>query len=594
MFAQLLVFVFAAFKGTSPSALRCRTASCDATRGARNSAEPKVSTIRPDHRDDLFQRAEPLLAEPSRRVILAALASAAALSAPARAQDSGRPPATPNNAPPEPRRGSFSYEAVVKQARELAARPFDATAPDLPEALKALTYDSYREIRFRRDKALWRESGSDYRLHLFHLGFLHDRPVQIHDVVDGNAIPIPYSMALFEFGKAQVPHKLPVSLGFAGFAVTTTVNDLKRQDELISFLGASYFRFLGRGHRYGLSARALAIDVGGEQPEEFPFFRSLWLERPNAQSVDLVIHGLVDSPSVSGAFRFVVSPGQQTSVAVTATIIPRKPIARLGIAPLTSMFLAGEGDREQRTDFRPEVHDSDGLMLNTGNGDWIWRPIRNPKVLSISSFQDRNPRGFGLIQRDREFGHYQDLEAHYHARPGYWIEPAGEWREGRVDLIEIPTQNEAFDNIVCCWTPKEPLPPGQPSEFRYRIRTISTTETLHALGQVQSSFAAGEVVDEAAGQVRRRFIVDFNAGDLEYYLSDPKRVTVATAVSRGSVAGTIVDANVAAKGFRAIVDVTLGPGESTDLSLFLRTAKHALTETWTTSWAAAAPQQAPP
>ena len=158
------------------------------------------------------------------------------------------------------------------------------------------------------------------------------------------------------------------------------------------------------------------------------------------------------------------------------------------------MFLAGEGDREQRTDFRPENHDSDGLMLNTGSGDWIWRPIRNPKALSISSFQDRNPRGFGLIQRDREFGHYQDLEAHYHARPGYWIEPAGEWGEGRVDLIEIPTQNEAFDNIVCCWTPKEPLPPGQPSEFRYRIRTISTTETLHALGQVQSSFAAGEVV----------------------------------------------------------------------------------------------------
>ncbi|MBN9439483.1 MAG: glucan biosynthesis protein [Bosea sp.] len=528
---------------------------------------------------------------PSRRSVLALLASTVALTGPAMAQSAANPPggAAPDAPlPGTPRQGSFSYAEIVNQARILAERPFDDTQPDIPDALKALTYDSYREIRFRRDKALWQQDGTDFRLQLFHLGFLHDRPVQIHVVSNGNAIPLPYNMALFEFGKAAVPQKLPVSLGFAGFSVTTTLNDLKLQDEVISFLGASYFRFLGRGHRYGLSARALALDVGGEADEEFPFFRSLWLERPKPESLDLVIYGLVDSPSVSGAFRFVVTPGPQTSVAVTATIIPRKPIQRIGIAPLTSMFLAGEGDREQRTDFRPEIHDSDGLMLHTGVGEWIWRPLRNPKALTISSFQDKNPRGFGLIQRDREFGHYQDLEAHYHARPGYWIEPVGEWGEGRVDLIEIPTQGEEFDNIVCCWTPKTPLEPGRQTELNYRMTSVSTTETLHAMGQVQSSFAADDVPDTAAGLVRKRFIVDFNAGDLEFYLSDPKRVTAVASVSAGSVTSTILAPNFAAKGFRAIVDVALRPGESTDLRLFLRTSLRSLTETWTVNWSAPA------
>lgn len=540
-------------------------------------------------------RREAAASPPSRRSVLALLASTAMLAPPALAQN----PATPSGGnaadgqpPGTPRPGTFSYAEVVNQARILAERPFDDAQPDIPDALRALTYDSYREIRFRRDKALWQNDGTDFRLQLFHLGFLHDRPVQIHVVSNGNAIPIPYNMALFEFGKAPVPQKLPVSLGFAGFSVTTTLNSLKLQDEVISFLGASYFRFLGRGHRYGLSARALALDVGGEADEEFPFFRSLWLERPKPESVDLVVYGLVDSPSVSGAFRFVVTPGPQTSIAVTATIIPRKPIQRIGIAPLTSMFLAGEGDREQRTDFRPEIHDSDGLMLHTGVGEWIWRPIRNPKALTISSFHDRNPRGFGLIQRDREFGHYQDLEAHYHARPGYWIEPVGEWGEGRVDLIEIPTQGEEFDNVVCCWTPKTPLEPGRQTELSYRMTSVSTTETLHGMGQVQSSFAAGDAVDTAAGLVRKRFIVDFNAGDLEFYLSDPRRVSAVATVSVGSVTNTILDPNYAAKGFRAIVDVALRPGESTDLRLFLRTPFRSLTETWTTSWSA--PGSAPP
>lgn len=476
----------------------------------------------------------------------------------------------------------------------LSDRPFDADGLTLPSELSQLTYDSYREIRFRNDKAFWRDGGSDFRLLPFHLGFLHDKPVQLHIIKYGSANPIPFTTSLFEYGKVTVPKQLSPSLGFAGFAVTTNLNDLKIQDELISFLGASYFRLIGRGQRYGLSARSLALDIGGAQPEEFPFFRALWVEEPSRDSTQLVIYALLDSPSVAGAFRYVVTPGKTTFVDVTATIIPRTSIERLGIAPLTSMFLAGEGDLGQRTDFRPEIHDSDGLMIQTGSGEWIWRPIKNPTALRISSFGDRNPRGFGLMQRDREFGHYQDLEAHYHARPGYWVEPHGDWGEGRIDLIEIPTDGEAFDNIGACWTPKEPLPPGKAAEFRYRISALSTTEQLHPYGQARNSFSGLDVEEgHVQGMGKKRFIVDFDGGDLDFYLSDPGRIDIVASTTSGFIAASILDANPAAKGFRVIVDATLPEGQTAELRIFLKSRARTLTETWTSTWSVPAGPPSP-
>ena len=290
---------------------------------------------------------------PSRRSLLGLLASASAFVAlPAGAQ-----------APAPGPQKSFGYDDVVARARQLGERPFDADAATIPAELARLTYDSYREIRFRRDKAFWRDGGSDFRLLPFHLGFLHDKPVQLHIISHGAAMPIPFITSLFEYGKVPVPKGLSPSLGFAGFAVTTNLNDPRVQDEVISFLGASYFRLIGRGHHYGLSARSLAIDIGGAQPEEFPFMRALWLEEPSRDSTALTIYALLDSPSVAGAYRYVVRPGATTHVDVTATIFPRKAIERIGIAPLTSMFQAGEGDLAQRSDFRPEIHDSDGLMM---------------------------------------------------------------------------------------------------------------------------------------------------------------------------------------------------------------------------------------
>jgi glucans biosynthesis protein len=479
----------------------------------------------------------------------------------------------------------FGYADVVERATSLARQPFDSASATIPSELSRLTYDSYREIRFRRDRAFWREGGSDFRLLPFHLGFLHDKPVQVHVINHGTAVPIPFTTGLFEYGKVPVPKGLSPALGFAGFAVTTNLNDPRVQDELVSFIGASYFRLIGRGHRYGLSARSLALDVGGKQPEEFPFMRALWVEEPSRDSAELVIYALVDSPSVAAAFRYVVRPGQETTMDVTATIIPRREIERIGIAPLTSMFQAGEGDLGLRTDFRPEIHDSDGLMMQSGNGEWIWRPIRNPKALRISSFGDKNPRGFGLMQRDRAFGSYQDLEARYDARPGYWVQPQGDWGEGRIDLVEIPTVNEAFDNIVACWTPNKPLPTGLATELRYRISALSTTWHLHPYAQVQQSFAGSDIEDGVSqGQGTKRFIVDFAGGDLAFYENAPERLELVATATGGTITTKILTYHAPLKGVRAIVDATLPDGQSAELRMFIRTRNRTLSETWTATW----------
>lgn len=512
---------------------------------------------------------------PSRRLVLALLGSTVL----------ARPRPLLAQPRPQPDSAPFGFADVERQARDLGERPFDSEITAIPEILKKLTYDTYREIRFLRDKAFWLNSGSDFRLHLFHLGFLHDRPVEIGLVRKGQPpIPIPFTRDLFEYGKAEVPARLSPALGFAGFTVTTTLNQPTVQDEVISFLGASYFRFLGRGHRYGLSARSLAMDIGGEQPEEFPFFRRLWLVEPTAENAALTIYGLLDSPSVAGAFRFVVTPGERTTVDVTATLTPRVAINRLGIAPLTSMYWAGEGEADQRTGFRPEIHDSDGLMIHNGAGEWLWRPLANPRTLRISSFHDKSPRGFGLMQRDRQFSHYQDLEAHYHARPGYWVEPAGDWGEGRVDLVEIPTDNEVFDNIGCCWIPAAPLEPGKQHHFAYRLTALSTTDHLNTLGQAGNSFVEVAAETEGQAEARRRFIVDYTGGDLAYHLGAPDKVTIDATTSAGTIRSAILDPNPVGKGFRAMLDVTLPRGETAVIRMFLKTTSRVLTEVWTTSW----------
>jgi glucans biosynthesis protein len=302
-----------------------------------------------------------------------------------------------------------------------------------------------------------------------------------------------------------------------------------------------------------------------------------------------MIYALLDGPSITGAYRFDVYPSQSTTLDVTAHLFPRRTLDSIGIAPLTSMFFEGENEPRRTDDFRPELHDSDGLLMHSGAGEWIWRPLRNPAAKTISSFVDTHPRGFGLLQRDRAFGDYQDLEAHYHERPGYWVEPVGQWGEGRVELLEIPSPDETHDNIAAYWQPARPMEAGQEAVLSYRLHALSSAAGLHPGGKVVNTFQAPP---RASGSyapgdpTQRRFIVDFAGGDLEFYLHDPAQVELVASTAAGRITHTFLVPNSNIAGFRAALDVKLDPGQSTDLRAFLRVANRALTETWTYPWMA--------
>ena len=529
----------------------------------------------------------------TRRSIVAGMAvSAAGLSAPATAQQP--PPSRPPAAQPQPgQQQTFGFEDVVKRAREVASAPHDAGVPALPEQLAKLNFDAWRDIRFRADRALLGGSGSRFRLQLFHVGHLFQRPVTINTVRDGVATPIPYSASLFDYGRAKFDKPLPVNLGFAGFRIHFPLNDPRISDELLSFVGASYFRWLGRDQKYGLSARGLAIDTGLlDNNEEFPFFREFWIDTPDANADRLTIYALLDGPSVAGAYRFVFRPGPETPVDIEATLFPRKPISRLGMAPLTSMFFIGENDRHlndrnKYDEYRPELHDSDGLLIQTEKDDWIWRPIHNPVVQEVHNFPMANVKGFGLIQRDRKFANYQDIELNYELRPSYWIEPSGNWGEGRIELVELATRDETADNIIVAYIPNAALEPGRPFTFSYRMRALHDGSNLNDLGRTLNTFnapahALGSA--EAVGRNTRRFLIDFVGGDLAYHLALPSAVEIVASATNGKILRKFLTPNPAIKGFRAMLDVEVSENDMTMMTCFLQAGHRRLTETWNYTW----------
>ena len=481
----------------------------------------------------------------------------------------------------------FAYEDVVKRARDLAASPFDASVPTLPDGLANLDFDAWRDIRFKPEKALFGAQNGNFRLELFHLGHLYKRPVVINVLRDGIPAPIPYATNLFDYGRTKVDPNEPINLGFAGFRLRFPLNAPHVWDEAIAFLGASYFRFLGRGQRYGLSARGLTIAARPGLSEEFPFFREFWIETPAPTAERMIIYALLDCESATGAFRFELAPGQETTVDANATIFARKTIPALGLAPLSSMFFVGKNDHRFADDFRGELHDSDGLLMRTGAGEWMWRPLSNPAAPAVSDFLDTNPHGFGLLQRDRNFSDYQDLELAYELRPSYWIEPHEGWGEGRVELLELPTSDETNDNIVAGWSPKEGLEAGKSIAYGYRITAIMLDQSLTPSGRTVGTYRAAPRAlgaAEAPPPGATRFLIDFAGGDLSYYMSDPSLVETIATASTGRVLRTFLIPNAHIRGFRAAVDVAVDSGQSCDLRVFLRAEAKALTETWTFPW----------
>ena len=484
----------------------------------------------------------------------------------------------------------FGFDDVQKRARDLSGAPFESKPPALPDVLANLSFDAWRDIRFRRDKALLGTDGGPFRLEMFHLGHLYPQPVTVNIVREGLATPVPYSSSLFDYGHLKVDKPLPVNLGFAGFRLLYPLNRPDVLDEVVAFLGASYFRFLGRKQRYGISARGLAVGTGTGE-EEFPFYREVWIETPAANAERVTIYALLDSAAATGAFRFDLYPGIDSVVEVNLTLYPRKSGSKFGFAPLTSMFFTSQNDRRITGDFRPELHDSDGLLLHSGTGEWIWRPLRNPETTEVSAFLDKNIQGFGLLQRDRTFEDYQDLDLAYELRPSYWVETKSGWGEGRVELVELPTSDETNDNVVAFWVANDPVEANKPITLSYTITASLNLSRLSPGGRVARTFqtlARSLGSDEVVAPGSRRFLIDFTGGDLAYFVPDPQQVSVVPTSTSGKITRSFLVPNPHIDGFRAAIDIELPPGQSTDLRAFLKSGSRTLTETWTFPWKAPA------
>ena len=483
----------------------------------------------------------------------------------------------------------------MKRASDLASSPFEGQVPPLPDELRTLDFDAWRQIDFREGKALLGGNNSQFRLELFHLGHLYKRPVVINTLRDGLPTPIPYQASEFNFGTTKLSKPLPVNLGFAGFKIRSPLNDPLKFDEFISFVGSSYFRFLGRGQRYGLSARGLALG-GGTHQEEFPFYREFWIETPRSDNDKLTIYALLDSSAITGAYQFDCYPKEDSVVEVKATLVPRRDDVKIGYMPLTSMFFIGENNPRFHDDYRAELHDSDGLMIHTGVGEWIWRPLRNPLLAKTTAFLDHDVQGFGLIQRDRVFSHYQDIDLAYQLRPSYWVEPSTKLGDGHVELFEMPTADETNDNVVASWVAKDPVVVGKAFTITYSIKAALDLRTLSPGAKTLNTFQAPARAlgsSEPNALNTRRFIVDFNGGDLAYYKDEQNAVQVVAGASVGKIIRSYTQYNPFIGGFRAFFDIELQSGETADLRAYLKSGTAPLSETWMFPWTAPG-QLAPP
>lgn len=475
----------------------------------------------------------------------------------------------------------FSYEALIERARLAAAKPYEPPYRPAPSVVKRIDYEVHGKIRFKSDSALDATGPGRYPATFFHLGMFFQKSVKMYALRDGQAREILYSPAYFDMPADSIARKLPKDSGFAGFRLheSRKRSDWKTQD-WIAFLGASYFRTIGSLNQYGLSARGLAVNTTAPGGEEFPDFVEFYLESPTKDDEPVAIYALLDSPSVTGAYRFLCRRKSGVVMDVENVVFLRADVAQLGISPLTSMFWFSEYDKPFRMDWRPEVHDSDGLALWTGSGERLWRPLKNPSRVVTSSFVDKNPRGFGLLQRDRVFEHYLD-GVHYDKRPSLWVEPLGDWGAGSVQLVEIPTDDEIHDNIVAFWVPDNPAKKGASYRFRYRMHWQGEEPypTSNSARVFATRIGRGGEPGKPRPKDVTKFVVEFAGDSLEKLPKDAK-VSARITTSRGKISYVFAEQIPSTKRYRAQFDLTVDGSDPVELRLFLANGKQTLSETW--------------
>lgn len=487
------------------------------------------------------------------------------------------PTAVPANPVTAPSPTEFTLQQVVAKARKLASKPYQQPKNSIPDWLSKISYEQWSNIQFGAAKALWRGDNLPFHVQFFHPGAYYNHTVKINIIADGKVLPARFSPEQFDYGKNDFKDKVPPDLGYAGFRIHYALNAPDDYVPVAIFLGASYFQAIGRNQVYGLSARGLAIDTALSSGEEFPYFREFWLQRPAPDAKQMTVYALLDSPSITGAYRFVIRPGEETLINIECKLFRRQKINKLGIAPLTSMFLFGENRIRYKNDFRPEVHDSDGLLLHSSDGEWMWRPLVNPQALQINDFSMDNPRGFGLVQRDRNFDHYQDLSAHFERRPSVWIEPRGDWGKGHVELVQIPSDSEDNDNIVAFWVPGAlPADLGKPLHFVYELHWFLDKPNLPPGGHV---VATRRETGKAQGS--HRFVIDFNGPGLRKLSADANVQGVVNVDPSWKLLVNQVVKNPITGGWRLTAVVQPQGDKPMEMRAYLQQANKALTETWT-------------
>ncbi|MBO0905709.1 glucan biosynthesis protein D [Jiella sp. MQZ13P-4] len=470
----------------------------------------------------------------------------------------------------------FSFQLLSDHARRMAMQPYVAPRPRDPKVLDAIDFDAHWKIKYRPEATL-KVADGEAPVRLFHLGRYFQLPVGIH-VVDGeNSRELRYDPAVFEMPADSPARKLPKDIGYAGLRVMAP----DEKTDWLAFLGAAYFRSAGELNQYGLSARALAIDVAMPTPEEFPRFTDYFLERSTTPGRDLVITCLIDSPRITGVFRIDVGKHGPVVMDIDSRFYARDRIERVGLAPLTSMFWFSETDRPDRVDWRPEVHDSDGLAIWTGANERIWRPLNNPPSVRTSSFADKDPKGFGLLQRDRAFENYEDDGVFYEKRPSVWIEPKGGWGAGELQLVEIPTDDEIHDNIVAYWVSGKPVGRGDEIPLSYRLTWAKDEPHVPEVGTVRATrIGRGGIPGQPRPKGVVKFAVDFDGGCIGGLDRDTQGVKAVVDASRGELSNVDCYSVKIGTAWRLTFDVKAGDPDPVDLRAYLKRGDETLTETW--------------
>jgi glucans biosynthesis protein len=484
---------------------------------------------------------------------------------------------------------AFGFDDVARRAEELAQRGYRAPETSLPDQLRELSYTEYSQIEFKRDRDVWSGKGAPFTLSFIHEGMHYASAIQLNSIdQEGKVHGFAYNPDDFTYGDLGIADDVMQSdgVGIAGVRINHSPNGVD-SNEVMVFLGASYFRAVGSGQVYGLSGRGLAVDTGLSSGEEFPRFSEIWIVEPSPESQYLTIFALLDSPSVTGAYRFVLRPGEDTLVDVQSRLYLRRAVEKLGIAPLTSMYLYGPEQPCSTQHYIPAMHDSNGLLISDAQNGWLWRPLANPARLMMNRHATPQLRGYGLMQRGHNFSDYQDIDARYDLRPSAWVEPRNEWGAGSVELIQIPTDNETNDNIVSMWLSDDPHDPGTPLAFDYRI-TFTTSESRHLDPELawvaETRRSRGEVirddlVREPDGTLA--FVLDFVGPSLEGIGNGVNMSVEANVGENGELAASRVVHNPATNGWRVFVNVKRNNGnQPLDIRAKLMLDGKPLSETW--------------